>query len=78
MSKKLVLILLAIAAVIALLAVSIAAQEGEKKAEAEVKADPAKATHEYVGVEKCKFCHKDIYAAWEKTKHARVFRQSWG
>jgi len=36
-----------------------AQEEGEEKAKPE-----------YVGMTKCKMCHKDVYEAWSKTKHA--------
>nr|AOR51122.1 hypothetical protein [uncultured bacterium pAW1] len=32
-----------------------------------------KVTPTYVGADKCKMCHKDIYEAWSKTKHATAF-----
>lgn len=33
------------------------------------------ATFEYVGPSKCKMCHKDVYAAWEKTSHATTYNE---
>lgn len=48
----------------ALLASSVFA-DGEKKAE--------KKTHDYVGVKKCKMCHKAQFKAWSKTGHATAF-----
>ncbi len=32
-----------------------------------------KAKFTYVGAEKCKMCHKDNYASWMETKHAKAF-----
>lgn len=30
--------------------------------------------YEYVGTNKCKACHRDIYKAWEETGHAKAFQ----
>lgn len=62
MRKVSILILMLAALLIAVVAVTA---EEEKAAE--------EASFEYVGPKKCKMCHQDIYAAWEKTGHAKAF-----
>jgi hypothetical protein len=32
-----------------------------------------KAKPEYVGVKKCKICHKEVHKSWLETKHAKAF-----
>jgi hypothetical protein len=36
---------------------------------------PAAGTDQYVWAEACASCHKEIYAAWEKTKHAKALNR---
>jgi len=35
------------------------------------KADKVK--HEFIGAEKCKICHKEVYSSWETTSHAKAW-----
>ena len=60
MRKVSILILM----ITALLAGTVLA-EGEAKAE--------KKAHEFVGVKKCKTCHKPQFKAWGETAHAKAF-----
>lgn len=31
--------------------------------------------NEFIGAKKCKLCHKDQYASWEETPHAKAFER---
>jgi len=62
--RKLSVIFLMIAVVMLFAAAAFTADEAKE-------AD--KAANEYVGPKKCKMCHKDVYAAWETTPHAKTF-----
>jgi len=33
----------------------------------------AKKEHQYIGVKRCKICHKAEFASWQKTLHAKAF-----
>ena len=66
MSTKFVRLFAALAAVMALVAVQVAANDVEEKEEAETE-------HQYVGAKKCKICHKPQYKSWLETKHAKTF-----
>jgi len=46
----------------ALISVSIYGEDAKKEV-----------SNDYVGVKKCKTCHKDKYTAWLETKHANTF-----
>lgn len=35
--------------------------------------EEAKPKHAYVGAKKCKTCHKDQFASWSESKHAKAF-----
>lgn len=61
MVRKLLAILLALA-IIAAFTTAVMAEE---------KAD-AKKAHDFIGAKKCKMCHKQQYASWEKTKMAKA------
>ena len=39
---------------------------------AEEAAKPA-ATHDYVGADKCKICHKDVFTSWSTSPHAKAW-----
>lgn len=60
MRKVLVFALLIIGA-FALTALLATAEEG------------AAPKHEFVGADKCKICHKDVFTAWQATGHAKAF-----
>ncbi len=60
--RKPTIIALLIMGLMGLWLVTAVAQEAEKANE-----------HEYVGSNKCKICHKDVYEAWEQTGHATTF-----
>ena len=62
--RRLSVIFLMLAVVMLFAAAAFTADEAKK-------AD--KAAYEYVGPNKCKMCHKDVYAAWEATSHAKAF-----
>lgn len=55
--KRVWVVLLTLGLLSALFLVLFAQEEGEEKPE-------------YVGVQKCKMCHKKIHGAWLETKHA--------
>ena len=56
--RRFVLVLSVMALMVAVFAVFATAEE---------------ASHDYVGAEKCKTCHKAEYAAWSETGHAKAF-----
>lgn len=35
--------------------------------------DTIEVTHDYIGAKKCKICHKEEFASWEVTVHAKAF-----
>lgn len=63
--RKVTTIVILMVALFALTAL-VAFAEGET-------AKKAEKTHDYVGANKCKMCHKEIYEAWSKTPHASAF-----
>ena len=65
MSKRFIVFFTVILAALALVAVNVLSQETKK--------EETKPAHEYVGVTKCKICHKDVYTAWSKTGHATAY-----
>lgn len=58
--RKLLTISFLMAALIAMVAVSVSAGGTEAK-------------HDYVGVKKCKTCHKPQFKSWSETGHAKAF-----
>ena len=68
MTRKLFYTLMLSLGLICLLVVGAVGDEAEAKAEKkkEVK-------HEFVGAKKCKICHKEEFASWEKTGHAAAW-----
>jgi len=69
MRKFLIISFLAVS-LLAFLAVTLSAQEVKKEAKKDTEET---AKHEYVGVKKCKTCHKPQYTSWLETKHAKTF-----
>jgi hypothetical protein len=67
------LLVLPVAALLAAWLFTLAFAQETKKAETVEKAEEV--THEYVGANKCKLCHKKdgIYPSWEMTRHAFAY-----
>lgn len=66
--RKVLLICLATAAMLALMVgTGIAEEKAEKVDKVE------KAEHDYVGAKKCKTCHKVQFKSWSETGHAKAF-----
>ncbi len=79
MRKFLTILILSLSVVAFLAAVAVADEDkpakavaGEEKP-AKAAADEGKPAHEFVGSKKCKGCHKDVYASWIETTHAKTF-----
>lgn len=77
MMRKFMVIALLGLALLAFMAVLATAEE-EKKEEAkgvaeEVKKEEAKPAYDFVGVKKCKGCHKAQFTSWQETAHAKAF-----
>lgn len=60
--KRVPTVLLTLGLVLVFFLSLFAQEEGEEKTKPE-----------YVGVKKCKMCHKSVYEAWQRTKHAAAF-----
>lgn len=66
MRKFFIISILAVS-LLAFLAITLSAEEAKKEGCKET------AKYEYVGVNKCKTCHKPQYTSWLETKHAKTF-----
>jgi cytochrome c5 len=76
--KKLTIIGLTLGALLLMVSAALLAEEeAEKKAESKFEITGATeildTEFEYVGAKKCKFCHKDQYDSWQKTRHAKAW-----
>lgn len=64
--RRVTILVIIMTALVAFLALTTMAQEAAKPAKEEVK-------HDFVGVDKCKVCHKAQFTAWSATGHAASF-----